>query len=120
MFSFAAFLGARASVSGPVLGALVATAAIFLPGFLLAAGCLPLWNSVASKPWAAAAVAGVNAAVVGLLAAALYDPVWTGAVVGPFDVVIALACLALMATGRVSALVVVGICVAASVGVGLV
>lgn len=111
LFSFAAYLGARVSGVG---GAIVALLAIFLPGLLLVAGALPLWRSVAARPSAARAVAGVNAAVVGLLAAALYDPVCTKAIRGPFDVAVACAGLALLYR-RVSPLWVVLLCVAASV-----
>jgi chromate transporter len=93
----------------------VAVAAIFLPGLLLVAGVLPLWRALAARPGAARAVAGVNAAVVGLLGAALYDPVWTSAVRGPADLAIALAGFTLLAAWRLSALWVVAWCVAASV-----
>ncbi|MBK8998750.1 MAG: chromate efflux transporter [Myxococcales bacterium] len=112
MFSFAAYLGARIAGAG---GALVALCAIFLPGLLLVAGVLPLWRSVASRPGALRAVAGVNAAVVGLLGAALYDPVCTKAIRGPFDVAVSLVGLALLLRWRASPLWVVLACVGASV-----
>ncbi len=116
MFTLAAYLGARLpGAEGGLLGASVALAAIFLPGFLLVAGVLPLWRAVAGLPAAARAIAGVNAAVVGLLGAALYDPVWTSAVRGPADVAVAVAGFALLAAWRLSALWVVLWCVAASV-----
>jgi chromate transporter len=116
MFSLAAYLGARLPGSdGGIVGAFVALGAIFLPGFLLVAGILPLWRTIISRPVAARAVAGVNAAVVGLLGAALYDPVWTSAVRGPVDVAIALVGFTLLAAWRVSALLVVIWCVIASV-----
>ncbi len=116
VFAIAAFLGARMpGDSGGALGAWIALAAIFLPGYLLVSGVLPLWRAVASRPSAARAIAGVNAAVVGLLGAALYDPLWTSAVRGPLDVAIAVGGFTLLAAWRVSALVVVGWCVGASV-----
>jgi chromate transporter len=120
MFTLAAYLGARLPGSeGGIVGASVALAAIFLPGFLLVAGVLPLWRAIAGQPIAARAIAGVNAAVVGLLAAALYDPVWTSAVRGSLDLAIALVGFTLLAAWRVSALLVVGWCVVASVAAAL-
>ncbi|OGA60846.1 MAG: chromate ion family chromate transporter [Betaproteobacteria bacterium RIFCSPLOWO2_12_FULL_65_14] len=120
MFTFAAYLGARLPGSeGGLLGATVALLAIFLPGFLLVAGALPLWRSIASRAVAVRAVAGVNAAVVGLLGAALYDPVWTSAVHGPLDVAIAVVAFTLLVAWRASALVVVLWCVAAALAVSL-
>jgi chromate transporter len=116
MFTLAAYLGARLPGSeGGILGASIALGAIFLPGFLLLAGVLPLWRALAGRPIAARAIAGVNAAVVGLLGAALYDPVWTSAVRGSVDVAVALVGFTLLAAWRVSALLVVIWCVAASI-----
>jgi chromate transporter len=116
MFTLAAYLGARLpGADGGLAGASVALGAIFLPGFLLVAGVLPLWREIAGRANAARAIAGVNAAVVGLLGAALYDPVWTSAVRGPVDVAIALVGFVLLVAWRVSALLVVIWCVAASV-----
>jgi len=116
MFTLAAYLGARLPGSqGGVVGASVALAAIFLPGFLLVAGVLPLWRAIAGHPLAARAIAGVNAAVVGLLGAALYDPVWTSAVRGAADLAVALVGFTLLAAWRASALLVVAWCVAASI-----
>ena len=86
-----------------------------MPGFLLVAGVLPLWRVIAGRANAAQAIAGVNAAVVGLLGAALYDPVWTGAVRGAVDVAIALVGFTLLQAWRVSPLLVVVWCVGASV-----
>jgi chromate transporter len=117
MFTLAAYLGARLPGSmGGLPGAATALCAIFLPGFLLIAGILPLWSAIARRSFAARAIAGVNAAVVGLLAAALYDPVWTGAVRGPVDVAIALIGFTLLVAWRVSPLLVVLWCVVASIG----
>ena len=77
LFTFSTYLGALAdNGTGPVTGAVLATGAVFLPGFLLVLGTLPAWDWLRSVPAARAALAGVNAAVVGILAAALYDPIW--------------------------------------------
>ena len=120
MFTLASYLGARLpGAEGGLVGASVALAAIFLPGFLLVAGALPLWSAIAGGAMAARVIAGVNAAVVGLLGAALYDPVWTSAVRGPVDVAIALVGFGLLVAWRASPLYVVLWCVAASVGVAL-
>lgn len=116
MFSFAAYLGARlAGADGGLLGASLALTAIFLPGFLLLSGILPLWQLLARHPAAARAIAGVNAAVVGLLGAALYDPVWTSAVFGPLDVAIAVVGFTMVSAWRLSVIYVVLWCVLASV-----
>ena len=85
MFSLSAFLGADLLVNSPLMGALIATVAIFLPGFLLVLGFHGAWESLAAKPKVAGAVWGINAAVVGLLMSALYQPVFTSAIVGPVD-----------------------------------
>ena len=92
LFSFAAFLGAAQGLppSG-IAGAAIALAAVFLPGLLLVYGMLPFWDGFRARPDAQAVLRGVNAAVVGILLAALYDPIWTAAVKGPADVAIALA-----------------------------
>ncbi|MFB5268227.1 chromate efflux transporter [Paenibacillus enshidis] len=86
LFTFTAYIGA---VADGWQGALVATLAIFLPAFLLVGGALPFWTLVRSLPWAQGALAGVNAAVVGILLAALYDPIWTSAIRGALDFAIA-------------------------------
>lgn len=98
LFTFAAFLGASMQMppNGPG-GGLLCTLAIFLPGALLVVGTLPFWESLRRNQRAQAALAGVNAGVVGLLLAALWNPVWTSAVRGPLDIVLAaLALVALM------------------------
>lgn len=95
LFTFAAYLGA---IGGPApsgaAGAALALAGIFLPSFLLVWAALPLWGRLRSAGWAQATLRGVNAAVVGLLLAALYDPVITSAIAGPVDVALALAAFA--------------------------
>jgi chromate transporter len=104
LFTFSAYLGAR--VAG-IEGAAIALAAIFLPGLLLIAGTLPLRLAVAGDFRARRAIAGVNAAVVGILAAALYDPLWKTGVTSIFDAVITLAGLVLLLRWRVPPLFVV-------------
>jgi len=115
MFSLAAYLGARMpGAEGGLLGASLALSAIFLPGFLLLSGILPLWRLLSRHALAARAIAGVNAAVVGLLGAALYDPVWTSAIFEPSDVAIALFGFTMISTWRLSVIYVVAWCVLAS------
>lgn len=94
LFSFAAFLGASMNVqpSGWV-GASVCLIAIFAPSFLLVIGALPFWEQLRHSSRTQAALAGVNAGVVGLLLAALYNPVWTSAILAPQDFGLALIAL---------------------------
>jgi chromate transporter len=87
MFSLSAFLGADLLVNNPLTGALIATVALFLPGFLLVLAFHDTWELLATKPKVAGAVWGINASVVGLLLSALYQPVFTSAVVNPVDMV---------------------------------
>lgn len=92
LFTFAAYLGAVAQPSpNGVVGAGIALVAIFLPGLLLLIGALPFWSGLRRWPAAAAGMRGANAAVVGILGAALYDPVFLSAVLEPRDFVLALA-----------------------------
>lgn len=92
LFSFAAYLGAAV---GPqpngLAGAAIALVAVFLPGFLILLGVLPFWGQLRDMAGAQAALQGTNAAVVGILAMALYDPVWTSGVTGWADAAIAVA-----------------------------
>nr|MBP9232905.1 chromate transporter [Phenylobacterium sp.] len=92
LFTFAAYLGASLGPQPNGLpGAAIALVAVFLPGLLILLGVLPFWASLRHTPAAQAALRGTNAAVVGILAAALYDPVWTSAIIRPLDAVIAAA-----------------------------
>lgn len=97
LFTFAAYLGA---VMGPEpngwQGALLCLAAIFLPSFLLVIGVLPFWDDLRRFQAVRSTLVGVNAAVVGLLLAALYNPVWTSAIKGPADFGLGLAAFALL------------------------
>lgn len=108
LFTFAAYLGA---VMGPqpdgVIGAALCLVAVFLPGLLLLVGVLPFWDALRRRPAAQAAMRGANAAVVGILAAALYDPVWTGAVLAPPDFALALGGFLLLTVWRAPPWVVV-------------
>jgi chromate transporter len=88
LFTFGAFLGAA---SGGVWGGAVVLVAIFVPGLLLMVGALPFWDGLRRRPDAQAALRGVNAAVVGILLAALYDPIWVSSVRGPADFALVLA-----------------------------
>ncbi|GAA5192101.1 chromate efflux transporter [Ferrimonas gelatinilytica] len=85
VFTLAAFLGVELMPEHPWLGALVATLGIFLPGLLLMLALLPCWEGLASRPRLGAAAAGINAAVVGLLFSALYQPVFVSAVLSARD-----------------------------------
>lgn len=87
LFTFAGYLGA---MSGGITGAIVATLAIFLPAFLLVAGALPFWNGLRNSPRVQGALIGINAAVVGILLAAFYVPIWTTAITAPVDFALAL------------------------------
>lgn len=85
MFTLATYLGYVLTPDMPVVGALTATLAVFLPGFLLLLGVLKNWSALAQRPKVAGAMQGVNACVVGLLLAALYQPVWNSTVHAPLD-----------------------------------
>jgi chromate transporter len=98
LFTFAAFLGA--CMNGPLpagLSAVLCLLAIFAPSFLLVFGALPFWDPLRRSRRMQAAMLGINAAVVGLLLAALYQPLWTGAIHGAEDAALALALVAWMA-----------------------
>ena len=121
LFTFSAYLG---TVMGPPpngwVGALICLAAIYLPSFLLLIGALPFWDTLRRRPGVRSALRGVNAAVVGVLLAALYRPVWTSAILGPADFAIGILAFLLLAVwalppwlvvifGAVAATVVAGI-----------
>ncbi|PEI96800.1 ChrA protein [Bacillus pseudomycoides] len=82
LFTFAAYIGA---VIGGWQGGLIATVAIFLPAFLLILGTLPFWEHLRRNPKVKGALMGVNAAVVGILISAFYQPIWTSAILKPLD-----------------------------------
>ena len=108
LFTFAAYLGTLSTIGpGGATGAAIALAGVFLPGFLLLTGVLPFWNTFRSRPCAQALMRGANAAVVGILAAALYDPVFTTAIPGAAPFVLALICFVLLIAWRAPAWAVV-------------
>ena len=120
LFTFAAFLGAVASAPpGGIVGAVVALIAIFIPGILCLLGTLPFWHALRAQPAARAAMLGTNAAVVGLLGAALYSPVWTSAVQSPIDFAIASLGFVLLITWRAPPLLVVMLSALAGMGLSL-
>jgi len=120
LFTFAAFLGAVASVPPHgIAGAVLALIAIFIPGLLCLVGTLPFWSALSADPRARGAMLGTNAAVVGLLGAALYNPVWTSAVRGPIDFAIAAAGFVLLVAWRAPPLLVVGLSALAGAGLSL-
>lgn len=94
LFTFATYLGA---VKGGLSGSVIATLAIFLPAFLLIAAALPFWNRLCRNERVQWAMHGINAAVVGILLAALYDPIWTSSVHTPGDFTLALMLFAMLA-----------------------
>lgn len=120
LFTFAAYLGA---VMDPpphgVIGALIALVAVFLPGLLLVYGMLPFWDALRSRPMAQAAMRGANAAVVGILGAALYDPVWRSAVLSPRDFALALAGFLLLTVWKLPSWIIVILLAAAGTLSGL-
>jgi len=121
LFTFSAYLGALVTpqphgVAGAVLGLF----GIFLPGILILVGTLPFWDAFRRRPGAQAAMRGVNAAVVGLLGAALYDPVWTNSVKAPGDFAIALVGFVLLVAWRAPPLIVVLVSACGGIALALV
>lgn len=114
LFTFAAYLGAAMTVGpGGWLGGLWAVIAIFLPSLLLVQGVLPFWAKLSRIPLAQAALRGTNAAVVGLLLAALYDPVWSKGIQEPADFIIGLAAFGLLHFWKTAPWLVVALATAA-------
>ena len=110
LFTFAAYLGTVVSPSPHgVAGAMLGLIGIFLPGILILLGTLPFWDSFRRQSGAQAMMRGVNAAVVGLLGAALYNPVWTSSVNTPGDFGVALVGFVLLTVWRAPPLLVVAI-----------
>ncbi|UAC49779.1 chromate efflux transporter [Bacillus aquiflavi] len=104
LFTFGSYLGA--AIAG-WKGAVIATVAIFLPSFLLVVGVLPFWNKIRKNTHFQAALTGINAAVVGILLAALYDPVWTSAILQPLDFILGLIAFTLLVYWKVPPWIVV-------------
>lgn len=111
LFTFSAYLGTLSTVGpGGVLGAAIALVAIFLPGFLLLVGVLPFWNALRTRTWMQSLMRGANAAVVGILGAALYNPLFTTGIVGAGSFSLALVCFVLLVAWKLPpwAVVIVG------------
>lgn len=115
MFTFATYLGYVLMPTSPVLGALIATIAVFLPGFLLLLGVLKNWQVIASKPLISGALTGVNAAVVGLLLSALYQPIFTSAVSRGLDFALIVVGVWLLKSVKLPIVGLVGVFIAAGV-----
>jgi chromate transporter len=117
MFAFSAYLGAIIPNAEGInwSGACIALASVFLPGFLLISAALPLWQTISNNPTASTAIAGVNAVVVGILAATLYDPIFTTSVTSIIDIGIAAVALKMLMRWRLSPLLIVIWCVVASI-----
>ncbi len=113
LMAFAAFLGAaQTSAPNGWLGGTIALVAIYVPSFLLVWGALPFWDRLRTIGAFQAALRGMGAAVVGILLAALYDPVWTSAILGPRDFALALVCLGMLAVWRIAPWIVVAVAAA--------
>lgn len=122
MFSFASYLGfviEGGGIGQSIAGALWATLFVFLPGFLLLIACLPYWQKLVQHAVFGRAFAGANAAVVGLLAATLYNPIFIHAIASGLDLAIAALAFTLLARWKIPVLAVMGICVGLSMGVSL-
>lgn len=114
LFTFASYLGWMSGApSHSWLGAALATLGIFLPGLLLVIAALPHWQTLRARASTAAMLAGVNAAVVGILASALYSPVWTSAVHSVADVALAVVSFVLLVRWKTPPLAIVALCVIA-------
>ena len=116
LFTLAAYLGAASAPSHQsLLWSLVALVSIFLPGMLLAVAGLSLLGRIAKRKIVNAVLAGINAAVVGLLAAALYNPVWVSAIQSVVDGVVALAAFLLLQRFKTPPILIAALCVGASI-----
>jgi len=102
LFTFAAYLG---TVMSPQprgwIGGVICLTAIYLPSFLLLMGAMPFWETLRSRTGVQSTLKGVNAAVVGLLLAALYDPVWTSAILSAKDFALGLICFGLLTLWKI-------------------
>jgi chromate transporter len=107
LFTFAAYLGTVVEPTHGVTGAALGLVGVFLPGMLVLMGTLPFWDTLRTRPGAQAVMHGINAAVVGILGAALYDPVWTSSVQSPRDVGVVLIGFALLTMWHIRPLLVV-------------
>jgi chromate transporter len=120
LFTFGTYLGAvmKPEPNG-LVGAAIGLVAIFLPGILILCGTLPFWDALRARPFAQSAMRGTNAAVVGILGAALYDPVWTTAILDRRDFALALTAFVLLTTWKCRPWAVVAITAAGGVALTL-
>lgn len=118
MFTFATYIGYLLLPSSPIIGAITATIAVFLPGFLLLSVCLKNWKTFSKIPVLAAAITGVNAAVVGLLISALYQPVFMSAVFNGVDMAMVLSGIYLLKCQKLPIVALVGIFVIVGILLG--
>jgi chromate transporter len=120
LFTFSAYLG---TVMGPApngwVGAILCLVAMFLPSFLLVIGPMPFWDDLRRRSWAQSMLRGVNAAVVGLLLAALYNPVWTAGILSPADFALGAAAFLLLFMWQVPPWIVVVLCAIGGALIGL-
>jgi chromate transporter len=120
LFTFATYLGAVTKLPpNGIAGAAIGLVAIFLPGMLILCGTLPFWDALRTRSLAQAAMRGTNAAVVGILGAALYDPLWTTAILNPRDFALALTAFVLLTAWKSPPWVVVAITAAGGAALGL-
>jgi chromate transporter len=120
LFTFAAYLGAvTGAPPNGLAGAAIALVAVLLPGMLLVYGMLPYWDALRTRPAAQAAMRGTNAAVVGILGAALYNPVWTSAVLTPLDFMLSVGGFLLLTVWKLPPWIVVLLLVAIGTASGL-
>jgi chromate transporter len=120
LFTLAAYLGAANVYAPSALSACVALIFIFLPGLLMSIAALALWSRVSRHDIIRSALTGINAAVVGILAAALWNPVWRTAILAPIDIAIALSGLLLLVRWRIPPMAVVLLTLVCSVASDLI
>lgn len=121
MFAFSAYLGALIPTGlSPWLGAFTALSFMFLPGFLLISAALPVWQKISERPKATQIIAGINASVLGILGAALYDPIFTSSIQSNIDLAIGIIGFSMLAFWRKSPILVVLWCVGASLLKGII
>ena len=121
LFTFSAYLGTVMDIGpGGISGAIIALTAIFLPSFLLVIAILPFWNQLSQAPNFRAALVAINAAVVGILAAALFDPVWTSSIKEPSDFALAASAFGLLMFWKLPSWLVVIVTAVAGVGLSMI